>query len=459
MILKTLFDDKWKLLMWGSLFLLFLFTFISFYYPDIYITYRYSLTFLDCIKNGEVFDFYKISLQTQNELGYAATYFIPIYILFAIWNFPIWIITRWGGVSAESAGCLLWSKGLIVVFAVASVYVLVQIMKKLSYEEIEYTVFLFTSSLLFVCPSLAMSQYDIIECFFILCGIYFYLSDEKISWRVLLFFSIAVSMKLLALFIFFILILLTEKRILHIAVMMLESLLVTIVTMIPFWGNGYKDCADTLNQGFIDRLFTSVIPGGISSLSIFWIGFTAVCLLAYLRKTAQPDKIVKQLIWYSAFIFVLFFTFVFCHPQWIVLFLPFVILPVMEHKENRKINLILEIILEVAIILVQGIAFYWVYFSETSFEKLILESNIKYGSGVKNLLDVLEKMGASERIYGVYSIFFVCGIALLIINNPWRPVRCISEETSESVVNHTAGIVRILFILVYVLATCIIAFT
>lgn len=459
MILKAVYSDKWKLLMWGSLFLLSIFMFISLYYPDIYITYHYSLTFLDCIKNGELLDFYKISLQSQNELGFAATYFIPIYIVFAIWNFPIWIITRLEGVPDENIFCLLWSKGLIVVFAVASVYVLVQIMKKLSYQEIEYTVFLFASSLLLVCPSLAMSQYDIIECFFILCGIYFYLKDEKISWRVLLFFSIAVSMKLMALFIFFILVLLTEKQILRIAVLMLESLLVTVVTMIPFWGNGYRDCANTLNQGFFDRLFTSVIPGGVSNLSIFWIGFTAICLLAYLQRAKHPNEIVKQLIWCSTFIFVLLFSFVLCHPQWIVLFLPFLILLIMENKENRKINLLLEIILELAIIIVQGVAFYWVYFSETSFEKLIFESKIKYGSGVKNLLDILEKMGATERIYGVYSIFLVCGAALLIINNPWRPIPCRSTKTKESIVNHTAGILRILFILLYILATCMIAFT
>lgn len=142
------------------------------------------------------------------------------------------------------------------------------------------------------------------------------------------------------------------------------------------------------------------------------------------------------------------------------LFLPFLILLIMENKENREINLLLEIILELAIIIVQGVSFYWVYFSETSFEKLIFETKIKYGSGVKNLLDILEKMGATERIYGIYSIFLVCGAALLIINNPWRPIPCRTPETKESIVNtHTSGILRILFILVYILATCIIAFT
>ncbi len=460
MINKIRQTDKWKLVIWGLLLVLLAVYFVSLYYPDIYITYRHSLTFLDCIKNGELFNFYQISLQTQSELGYAATYFIPIYIIFAIWNFPIWIATRFCGISAENAGCLLWSKSVIIVFAMASIYVLIQIMKRMSeYKKIEFSVFLFASSLFFVLPSFAMSQYDIIECFFVLCGIYYYMKDEKISWRVWLFFSIAVSVKLMAVFILLMLILLIEKRLIYIAFHMAGSFIISFVTMLPFYTNGYQECAGTLNQSFVGRLFVAVVPGGISSLSLFWIGFTSIAILAYLLKPKGLHEVTKQLIWLSVFTFMLLFTFVLCHPQWMILFLPFLILLTVQWKENLKINLILEIIAEITLIVVQGFYFHWVYFSETSFEQLIFRSNIKYESGIGNLLDIAERFGISPCIPGAYAVFFVCIAALLILNNPWHPILCRAEETKEMVVEKTARILRIAMLTFYFLITCAIAFT
>lgn len=170
---------------------------------------------VDCLREGRLFDFYEVTMQNP-VCGVEAFYFIPVYIVFAVWNLPAWIATRFMGVGIDNTFCMLWSKGIVVFFSILSMWMLYRILAKIKYEHLEYAVFLFASSLFLFVPALAISQYDVIHIFFTLWGIDLYVADEKISWRVLTVFSIAVSMKLFAFFPFLILVLLNEKRIRYI---------------------------------------------------------------------------------------------------------------------------------------------------------------------------------------------------------------------------------------------------
>lgn len=451
--------DKIRTVAWGALIGCLIVYFISIFYPDIWITYNYGMLFLDCLHDGNIFRFYEISLQYVDTLTFGATYFIPIYIIFAVWDLPVWLITRFlGGGEIDSIGSLLWAKGIILVFAFGCVWMMYLILKKLKCENLEYAVFLFISSLFFVCPSMAMIQYDVIELFFILCGIYCYFEDEKLFWRSLLFFSIAISIKLFAIFIFILLVLITEKRVVHIIIDLSGSVLFTIITMLPFWENGYQECSAVVNQSFFERLFTVDIPGGISGISIFGIGFGSLCVIAHLYKTISIQKCVETLCWLSVAFFLLLFAFVTCNPQWIVLVLPFLICVLMKYENNFKINMILEIILESALILVQGTYFTWVYFCDSSFSSLLFRDSVRMGEGICNLSELLERLGVLECIPGIYAVFVVCGVALLGINNPYRPF--LQEISSKELIYAQKGVrvSRIGLVMLYFVTTCAISF-
>ena len=118
--------NKIEICTWAALGSFLVLYFFSLYYTDIYITYDNSMILMDCIRDGKILNFYEISAQ-QNTMGTGAVYFISVYIIFLIWNLPIWVLTRFLGVSIGHTGCLLWSKGLLIVFTAGSIWLLYRI--------------------------------------------------------------------------------------------------------------------------------------------------------------------------------------------------------------------------------------------------------------------------------------------------------------------------------------------
>lgn len=437
-------EDKFRAVMWGGIALILPVYFFSMYYSDIWVTYNYGLIFWDCLWEGRVFDFYEICLPHAAEFTYAANYFIPLYLIFAVWNIPVWIATRLCGAATDSIGCLLWSKGLIVLFAVGCVWMICRILKKRRNFNMEWAAFLFASSLLFVFPALVIAQYDVIELFFILWGIYYYLKDEKLSWRTLLIFSVAISLKLFAIFILLLLVLIEEKRILHIGIDLLLGMLFTIITMLPFYGNGFQSYAGV--TGFAWELFRVTGSAGLaySGFSLFWLGYFGICMAAYLSKRKSILENCTLLIWLATAFWMWLFIFVSGDPNWYVLILPFFIFLMTEYRENLKINLLLETALEIVIIVAQGLWFGWGYFSEGVFSRLIFRDSARFGKGARNLPELLGwESGIPGVLSGLYAVFIGCGIALLVINNPWKPILVDHSEGELVVAERVGRIVRV----------------
>lgn len=407
---------RMRLITWAALIVLAVVCFLGLYYTDIYITYSQSLMLLDCLKDGELFEFYEKTIQNP-VYGIGACYFIPIYVIFAIWNLPIWIATRLLGVGIDNVLCLLWSKGIVVFFTALSIRMLYRILAKMNYKHLEYAIYLFASSLFLFVPAFAVAQYDIIHIFFTLWGIYLYTIDEKMSWRVLALFSVAISIKLFSIFPFLILVLLSEKRIRYIIQYLFCGMIFSIVTILP-WYKGYKIVSKGFNDTMLDNLFAKTLPGGLGDVSIFILGFGIILIVAYLSESRDIKHFYRCMTWLTAAFFILLFATVHAHPYWIVMLIPFLIPVLVEKSENIKINIILEIIAEGTIILSQGFYFPWVYFYEQSFSYLIFRNtNIKLGQGAVDITDVIEFLGMSSYIPGIYAVFIVCMAVLLIINS------------------------------------------
>lgn len=440
--------EKLKWITWGILTLFLFIYYISMYYWDIDQTNEGSLILLDCLFEGKLFEFYRV---------YSGLYFITVFAIFAIWNFPIWVISRFYGGAITDLGCRLWSKGLVVLFAVGCIWMLYCILKKLEYNEKEWTIFLFVSSLLFACPVFAVAQYDVIEIFFMLCGIYYYIKDEKLSWRSILFFSIAISAKLFAVFVFFIFVLATEKKFLKIIYKMILGFSFAGVTMFPFWINNFWDVSGELNSSIAERFFGALWPGGSYGISLFFLGYFTICLIAYLSEEKNIRKRFSLLNWLTTAFFLILFTFVYCYPYWYILIMPFLSILVTEYKENLKINMLLEILLEGAIMLALGYSFTWVLFGEGSFSTLIFQNRGVNGK-IANIADIVNALGLSSYIHGVFTIFFFCGMAILVMNNPWKPVLVREEEKELIIAEKVTRIMRVGMIGMYFVATWIIAF-
>ena len=93
--------------------------FFTMYYADITVTSRFSLIFLDSLFDGSPLSFYSNAL-ASGIAPEGAVYDIGMYIIFAVWNLPVWILQKTARLNAMSVGALLWVKLLPVLCAFLS---------------------------------------------------------------------------------------------------------------------------------------------------------------------------------------------------------------------------------------------------------------------------------------------------------------------------------------------------
>ena len=155
--LANIRSDKklFKKLKWVALGLVLLFLFVTSLYPDLVITYTHSLNFWDCVFGGNLSEFYTYTLERQFE-GFPADYYIIIYIIFGIWNLPIWIFTKIFSMDPYCVGALLWARLLIIVFLLGILWTVYEIFKILGENQDEHLYYMICSSVLLVFPSFIM---------------------------------------------------------------------------------------------------------------------------------------------------------------------------------------------------------------------------------------------------------------------------------------------------------------
>ena len=284
--------------------IIFIVFWLTFMYADITITYTHSLRVWDCIWQGDITKFYQVCYENQ-YLGCSANYYFPLYLIFAIWNLPIWLIAKIIEINIYAVPCLLWCKTMVVIFVIGCIVMLKRILKEMKCQEADYYVFIFATSLIFFIPTMAVAQYDVISVFFTLCGLYCFLKEQKFSLRVCLIFSLAISLKFFALFPFFILNLLYEKRILVLLKNMLLASLVSVLSIVLFSNSdAFQMTVTDVNGDFIGKLTQVTIDGGTGNISLFISCFLVVCILAYYLKFENRVQIIESCAWLMTFLFI-----------------------------------------------------------------------------------------------------------------------------------------------------------
>lgn len=103
-------------------------------------TMRVSISFWEELIHGNLHYFYGGRWQ-QTSAAYVkevqAVYDFPIYIVFAIWNFPIWLVEHFGKVDVmNSVLCMMWEKNTAVSFGTADYKGALPVMSDIGFERI-----------------------------------------------------------------------------------------------------------------------------------------------------------------------------------------------------------------------------------------------------------------------------------------------------------------------------------
>lgn len=440
---------------WALFGVMAVFMYFTLFYEDLLIIYKHSLTFLDSAFTFDLGNFYANTLANSYN-GVGAVYYWTVYFVIGIWNLPIWILNQLFGINMFTAKCMLWSKLEIVFFLFLAAWMLGKLLKDFSFgrKNIRLAQFLFMTGLMTVIPTLATAQVDIITVFLMLWGIREYLKTEKITWKFLLIFSFAASLKIFALFVFLPLVFLKEKRILAALGNVLAGLIFIIFSLAPYaWRSDYHEASDFLTDAMSYRLFSTYVPGGNMGIPIFSVLLIGICIWAYVMNVKEKEDYFYYANWIALAVFADFFITVHAHPYWIVLLTPYVVLAYMQNVDKRKVNLILEFCIGVSISFYY-IASYSVNVTDTSFSYLVLgRLGLAANGGIESAEELIGMANINKPVF--YGVFAACLVAFLILNCPLflpktEEKRQLAKEDGRF--DHGMVYLRLFMILVFILA-------
>jgi hypothetical protein len=306
---------------------------------------------------GHIKDFYE-----YNKLYLGGNDYLPtLYIIFAIWNTPLhflgitsyptpevftglnWNLVMQSPIAIEIA----WWKTLLALFYIGSVLVIHKIADLIESPHKTKTSLvstLFATSPFVIFSVFIFSGYDVISVFFTLLGFYYYL--KKDIKRFIFFFAIAISCKYFAAILFFPLILMIEKKPLHIIKLTTLGTLAVALGLCFYWRS----------QIFREEIFNLMLykikgnaPRDITlseqlSLAISLVRFSfaglyiATCIHIFFKKFRSKTEWQKYAVFMSLFSYALMFLSVKWHPQWSIIITPFISLSYLFIKNKRLLS-------------------------------------------------------------------------------------------------------------------------
>lgn len=290
------------------------FAFLFFNQPDLFHTVISSFAYLD----GHVFSFYDV-----NKVVVGGNDYLPgIYIIFAIWMSPFKLF---GGMTPDalrpalilSPVELFWAKFLLLLVFLVCFYLISAIAKHAfsTNDDAQRTVraaYLFSPLVGFAV--FTFGQYDLFSTLFTLVGVLMYF--RRRSFWFVFWFSIAISFKYFAIFLFIPLALYYFKRPLRILLSLVGGAAFTLLELAAYWHSiPFRATAFRLAEGKAGDPLTNQI------LILMAILFAVLCVLAFLygrRSNELSQPLI--LIWVAGL--AIMFLAVTWHPQWTVILAP-----------------------------------------------------------------------------------------------------------------------------------------
>lgn len=308
-----------------------------FVHPDIVETANHSYLLLESLFSGRFADFYNVVAAHENSLYYLnnAHYNVIVYLLFAVAELPVFIVCAIAGTAPSEALlyflCKLVSIGFYLGCAVLVSKIAVQVGIKDTTAGWAALFFALWPPAFFSVP--IMGQYDSLGVFFMLLGIHFWLREKR--WVSILWFGVGIACKFFPLFVLIPLLLLWEKRPLHLLKYGVASLWLVLPTGLLFAGRsgdmGYFNQI-MLGRLFEAELFTSAVP-------LFPVLFFVLCCAAWLYHPPAADR-PRVTLWFGLAVFAALFLWVDWNVQWVLYLAPFAVLTTLLEKQRLPWHLL-----------------------------------------------------------------------------------------------------------------------
>ncbi len=312
--------------------------FVTFVEGDIIVTGNRSFLYYT---KGFFEDFYKASYEQSN--GFYANYLPSTFIVFAIWNLPLYILGR---IPAEISSIallnVLWYKLLPVIFYFITGHLVKKIAMEIGFKEnrAKMCQLAFLSCPIAVYSQFIFSQYDIFMVFFIVLGLYYYYKDSM--FRFALFFGIAATFKYQALAYFLVFLVLREKRIRKLILHVIVAAIPLAIAILPNINSPYfYRCVLGFNAlSFVDGGFET---GFITGISLIVAVGAYLFFWAYTRNITGKEEFVSWSLYLANGVSFCIFGFSRWNPQWFIVIVPFLVLSVFMNRHGKAHVLLMNI--------------------------------------------------------------------------------------------------------------------
>mgnify|MGYP004567473933 CR=1 FL=1 len=435
---------KIEFLLW---FILFLVPFASIMYGDTKAFVHYGVNFWRSVtEGGGIRYFYEFSNAMldnykANNIGgaYDVIYDFPVYILFGIWNFPLWLTLRFAGI--EETSCfwtMLYSKSIYLVAIGITAYLIYKVCRNIDVkkEHAKWAAFLFVSSMTVFTEIGIAGQLDVIGMPFSLLGIYYFQKKDK--WKFIAFFSLAVSFKQFPLFVFIPLLFLIEKNVIKIVIDFCAVMAVTVLSGLPFPKNTVAmQVKEQVRNRFMESFLGVKAPLFNSAIPIIVLLIGGICVFCYCKTLKDKDELQQ----YSVFIptlimFVLFVGFD-SNPYWFIHLAPYMAILMVYNSEQFNRIALFEIVGMICLTLYQYGQNYWIYDSEWA-RGMLLDQIFDAPTQLISMELLAGYTRMTEYAFVFFAGYILCIIACLSLSLPSK------MKQKEEVMIRPIAILRLL---------------
>ncbi|AEM23460.1 hypothetical protein Bint_2866 [Brachyspira intermedia PWS/A] len=396
-------------------FIITLLCFFSYIYSDVLVVFPFSVNFFNVNPLNFFYEVYQKvgSYHKPDDLPYLA------YFIYSILFLPLWIYSKirnityytWHHAKFEiDTFEIIYIKLLLLIFVILSSFIIYKISKKIGFNDkkSKLSSFMFITSPFTMIPVFIISQVEIIMIFFTLLAILDYLNNNK---RYILWFTIAIPLKLFPFFILIPLVLLKEKQIKKIALYIIIPILPYIISSILFKSPNPSD------RNLV--AFGTLMYHKIFGISIFIMIYSIICLFSYLKNIEDNNVFYKLTIYISFFVFSLIVivnkSF---HLYWIVIIAPFISILILFNTYNINIKIMMEFIATLFYSIHIARAGTMVSMSEAlrtksiPLIKLFVHNNSTKYNNIRDIFPTI--LGNADITNAIYS-FYIMGIIIMLI--------------------------------------------
>lgn len=306
-----------------------------FVHPDVIETANHSYVMLDGLFKGRFLQFYNdvMAQPFGTNLYYInyAHYNIFIYIIFGIVELPVYLFNLIFGTAINEPLLYFIGKLVSAGFFAACLPLVHKIALELGLkpQTANLAALAFALSPPAFFSTFVMGQYDSICLFFLLLGLLYWLRGNLLGCAFML--GAGGAAKFFSLLVLVPLVLLREKRPLHILKYGLVSLWLLLPTGLLFAGR--TGDMGLFNNIMLERLFAASLPAG-RAFPLYPTLYLILCVAAYLWRPSR-ERLGCIGLWMCLAVLGGIFLFTYWNAQWVVLLAPFVVLTTLLEKERR----------------------------------------------------------------------------------------------------------------------------